>query len=81
MRKGAVLPLVVIGGVIIIVAAALFYWFQYRPTQIRNKCLRYATNMEDITGKKNLKYEKYDTTNPEEAQSRNDFCLEKYGLK
>jgi len=60
----------IIFGTIVLLLVGWFYWFQYRPSQIKKGCVQYLKD----------KISSGSVTNKTNAQFTYDFCLHNKGL-
>lgn len=70
--------------VLIISIAGAFYWFEWRPQQIRKKCDKYATEMVGYDLKVNADAPSYSGLTYDWIKESDDYyqnCLREKGLK
>lgn len=67
---------IVIIFALFVIGLGLFYWFQWRPTEIRKECHKYAVDKAIKDSGSNDK-----TFKDEDYKFRLDYCHEREGLK
>lgn len=62
--------------ILLLIGALLFYWFQWRPSETRKECFKYAVDkaIKDSGSNDN-------TFKDEDYEFRLKYCLQREGLK
>lgn len=77
MSKAKFITLVLI---LLLIVGGVFYWFQYRPSEIRKKCIAIAKEGKNLSGVFE-KYDLYTSRGFEQANRDYSDCLVGEGLK